>query len=63
MSAAGGLKRGLRRAARPLQAAAARLYERLDPPLPCPLPAGALAAVGVSDADLPRLREGGVAHE
>ncbi len=38
------------------QAAAARLYDRLDPPLPCPLPPGALAAVGVTPAELPRLR-------
>ncbi|MEQ9335038.1 hypothetical protein [Thalassobaculum sp.] len=43
-------------AGRQAQAAAARLYARLDPPLPCPLPPGALAAVGVSAADLPRLR-------
>lgn len=49
-------------AARPIyaggqaQAAAARLYDRLDPPLPCPLPTGALAAVGVTAAELPRVR-------
>lgn len=43
-------------AGRQAQAAAARLYARLDPPLPCPLPAGALAAVGVTAGELPRVR-------
>lgn len=38
------------------QAAAARLYDRLDPPLPCPLPPGALEAVGISAGDLARVR-------
>lgn len=50
------------RAARPIyasgqaQAAAARLYDRLDPPLPCPLPPGALEAVGISAGELARVR-------
>lgn len=43
-------------AGRQAQAAAARLYARLDPPLPCPLAPGALQAVGVPAADLPRVR-------
>lgn len=43
-------------AARQAQGAAARLYARLDPPLPCPLAPGALASVGVTAEDLPRVR-------
>jgi len=49
-------------AARPIyaggqaQAAAGRLYARLEPPLPCPLPPGALEAVGISAGALSRVR-------
>lgn len=49
-------------AARPIyaggqaQAAAGRLYDRLDPPLPCPLPPGALEAVGIPAGELARVR-------
>lgn len=42
-------------ASRQAQAAAQRLYDRLEEPLPCPLPPGALASVGVADADLSKV--------
>ena len=38
------------------QAAAGRLYDRLDPPQPCPLPPGALDAVGIPAGELARVR-------